>query len=80
VSTWTSTRIILSDSDTYTPKAHRRDDGGAPIGSIDLGPQTSIQSNSVEAMLALSDAAQEAARRLRAAQIAGDFEATAAVA
>jgi hypothetical protein len=60
--------IILSDTTVIRPDAHGRI-GVVALGSI-ADPYTAIQSTSVDQLLALADAAQEAARLLRRLQVA----------
>lgn len=65
--------LILGEGATFTGKAHS--DPYAPIGSVRFGEGRTyivVSSDSVDALLALADAAQEAARQLRLAQLRAD--------
>jgi hypothetical protein len=77
VTTFHTVGVVLADDLTHTVGVDRAP-GREPTGYVRLDGRTvSIQSRSYEALLTLADALQEAARRLRAAQIAGDIETTA---
>lgn len=73
--------IVIDEDSTFRTHAQAAGsrEGSLPIGSIRFDDSfISVQSTSVTALLALADACQEAARRLRARQIADHNEAAVA--
>ena len=77
--------IVLREGATFRANAQPPSDiGGQAIGSVRFGElgdvAIHVQTTDVAALLALADACQEAARRLRALQVAGDITRETAVA
>lgn len=65
--------IVLGPEATYQPVARTSSSGQDAVGAVLIGEYGSvvrIESTNSDALLNLADAFQEAARRLRAAQIA----------